>query len=190
MLMKKIKSILLIIENELIKKKVKKVGKNVFFSRGSYIIGHQYISIGDDFSAFANLRIEAIDSYAGDRFSPEVIIGDHVSIGNDCHIGCINKVEISDGVLLGSHVLINDHSHGQTEYVDIHRPEKRRLISKGKILVGKNVWICDGVCILSGVTIGENSIIGANSVVTRDIPSNCVVAGNPARVVRNLKLKE
>ena len=49
------------------------------------------------------------------------------------------------------------------------------------------MWICDGVCVMPGVTIGENSIIGANAVVTKDIPENCVAAGNPAKVVRYLK---
>jgi len=60
------------------------------------------------------------------------------------------------------------------------------LSSKGPIIIKKNVWIGDSVCILSGVIVGENAIIGANSVVTKDIPANSVVAGVPARVIRQL----
>ena len=138
------------------------------------------------FSAFSNLRIEAIDKYFDYSYQPSIKIGNNVSFGNDCHIGCINEIIISDGVLLGSHILINDHSHGQTDYISDQRPSDRELISKGPIYIGKNVWICDGVCVLPGVTIGENSIIGANAVVTKDIPANCVAAGNPAKVVRYL----
>ena len=181
------KSLKLLIENEMLKKKMKQVGKNVFFSKDAYIIGGEYIEIGEGFSAFSNLRIEAIDQYISYRYQPFIKIGNHVSFGNDCHIGCINEVTISDGVLLGSHILINDHSHGQTEFISNQRPANRELVSKGPIYIGKNVWICDGVCVMPGVTIGENSIIGANAVVTKDIPANCVAAGNPAKIVKYLK---
>ena len=185
--MKIFKSILLLIENEIIKNKIKHVGKNVFFSRNALILGGKYIEIGDGFSAFSNLRIEAIDQYINYCYRPFIKIGNYVSFGNDCHIGCINEVIISDGVLLGSHVLINDHSHGQTEFISNQRPADRELVSKGPIHIGKNVWICDGVCVMPGVTIGENSIIGANAVVTKDVPANCVAAGNPAKVIKYLK---
>jgi len=50
--------------------------------------------------------------------------------------------------------------------------------------IGKNVWIGESVCVLPGVTIGDGAVIGAGSVVTRDIPAQCVAAGNPARVIR------
>ena len=181
------KSIMLLIENESLKKRIKHIGKNVFFSRNAILVGEKYIEIGDNFSAFSNLRIEAIDKYLDYSYQPFIKIGNNVSCGNDCHIGCINEVIISDGVLLGSHILINDHSHGQTEFLSNQRPADRELVSKGPIHIGKNVWICDGVCVLPGVTIGENSIIGANAVVTKDIPENCVAAGNPAKVVKYLK---
>ncbi len=56
--------------------------------------------------------------------------------------------------------------------------------------VGKNVWIGFGVIVLPGVTIGDNSLIGAGSVVTKDVPPNSIVAGNPARVLRKRDKKE
>ena len=185
--MKIFKSIKLLVENERIKRKIKHVGKKVFFSENAFVLGEKYIEIGDNFSAFSNLRIEAIDMYLNHSYHPSIKIGSNVSFGNDCHIGCINEIIISDGVLLGSHILINDHSHGQTEYVSKKKPTDRRLVSKGPIHIGKNVWICDGVCVMPGVTIGENSIIGANAVVTKNIPANCVAAGNPAKIVKYLK---
>ena len=55
------------------------------------------------------------------------------------------------------------------------------------ITVGNNVWIGGNVTILSDVTIGNNVVIGAGSVVTKDVPDSVVVAGNPARVIKELK---
>ena len=55
------------------------------------------------------------------------------------------------------------------------------------VTIGNNVWIGAGVNILPGVTIGDNAVIAAGSVVTKDVPSDCVVAGNPAVVKKRLK---
>ena len=60
--------------------------------------------------------------------------------------------------------------------------------SKGEIKIGNNVWIADKVTILGGVTIGDNVIIGAGSVVNNDVPSNCIVAGIPANIIKKLSL--
>ena len=81
-----------------------------------------------------------------------------------------------------------DHDHGKIEVTDLGLPpNKRKLYSKGPVIIGDNVWIGEGVCILSNITIGQNSIIAAGSVVTKSIPSNSVAAGNPARVLKILK---
>ena len=62
------------------------------------------------------------------------------------------------------------------------RPE----IRTAPVLIRDNVWIGMGAVILKGVTIGENSVVAAGAIVTRDVPPNTVVAGNPARVVKEL----
>lgn len=63
--------------------------------------------------------------------------------------------------------------------------DRRKIIAK-PIKIGKNVWITTNCIILPGVKIGDNSVIGAGSVVSRDIPANCVAAGNPCKVIRHL----
>lgn len=88
-------------------------------------------------------------------------------------------------MLTGKWVTIVDNDHGLTDRTTLDQPPlERELVSKGEIKIGDNVWIGDKATILSGVTIGENSVIAANSVVTRDVPSYCVAAGNPCRVVK------
>lgn len=54
------------------------------------------------------------------------------------------------------------------------------------IVIEGNVWIAAGATIIGGVTVGENSVIAAGSVVTRDVPPNTLVGGNPARVIRSI----
>jgi acetyltransferase-like isoleucine patch superfamily enzyme len=163
------------------------LGENSRFPSQKIIKNPQYISIGSNFSALQNLRIEAWDEYAGEKFHPEIIIGDEVIMNTEIHIGCIDKVIIGNNVLLASRIIISDHSHGEiTKEALSLPPALRPLKSKGPVIIKDNVWIGDGVAILSGVTIGENSIIGANTVVTRSIPANCVVAGNPAKIIKTL----
>ena len=151
------------------------------------IMGANYISIGSHFVARKRLKLRAFSVFNGQEFTPKITIGNHVSIETDCHIGCINEIEIGSNVLIASHVFISDHSHGSPDYSDIqHPPISRKLISKGKIKIENNVWIGEGAVILTGVTIGENSIIGANSVVSKSIPANTVAVGVPAKVIRQL----
>jgi acetyltransferase-like isoleucine patch superfamily enzyme len=131
--------------------------------------------------------MEAWDSYSGQRFSPEIIIGDNVNMNTDCHIGCINKIVIGNNVLMASRIYISDHSHGEVTAEALKLPPVQRpLYSKGPVIIGDNVWIGEGVCIMPGVTVGENAIIGANAVVTKDVPAKAVVGGNPARLIRQL----
>lgn len=151
-----------------------------------YFCGAEYMTIDDGFHSQAGLRIECIAEYFDQHFKPQLIIGKNVSFNYYCHVGCINRIEIGDNVLIGSHVLITDHSHGKLERTDIPF-EQRQLLSKGPVVIKNNVWIGENACIMPGVTIGEGSIIAANAVVTHDVQPYSVVAGMPARVVKTLE---
>lgn len=165
--------------------KLKVTGKN-FNVRKKFLIknGH-YISIGDNFLAMDGCRVEAWDRYENEKFSPQIVIGDNVSMNADCHIGAINKIIIGNNVLMGSRVFITDHSHGDGSLIETDiAPNKRALYSKGTVIIEDNVWIGEGAVILPGVKIGRGCTIGANAVVTKSMPENCVVGGCPAKVVR------
>ncbi|RLZ12699.1 acyltransferase [Faecalibacter macacae] len=172
-------------ELETIKNKFKNFGLNSRITLPILSNGLENVSIGNNFFAYGYLRIETFSEYLDDKFSPELIIGDNVNIEQYCHIGCINKVIIEDGVLIASRVYISDHYHGDTSSSNL-RPAKRNLTSKGPVVIKKNVWIGEGAVIMPGVTIGENSIIGANAVVTKSFPDNSIIAGVPAKLIKTI----
>ena len=181
-----IKMLKKIILDKKIHKYLPNIGDNYSICDSFSVTGGEYIKIGDDFSSNIDFRLQAISKYAGKKYNPEVIIMNNVTIGPRCHIGCIDKVQIGNGVLMGSNVLIIDHQHGSTCVKSELAPANRELISKGPIIIGDNVWIGDNVAIMPGVSIGENVIIGTGSVVVKDIFSDTVVAGVPARIIRKL----
>ena len=167
-------------------KKFKSIGKNCSFNKDSFILGEQFISIGNEFNSGIHLRIEAISKYNSQVFNPTINIGDNVSIEHFCHIGCVEKISIGTGTMIASHVYISDHNHGNISSKDLkYAPQKRLLFSK-PVSIGKNVWLGEGCCILPGVSLGNNVIVGANAVVTHSFPDNSVIAGVPARIIRQL----
>ena len=124
------------------------------------------------------------------HYEPEIIIGEDCNIGEYCHITAIHRITIGNNLLTGRFVYIGDHAHGGLSLEEATIPPiQRPLQSKGEIVIGDNVWIGDKVTILSGVNIGNNVIIAANAVVTKDIPSNSIAAGVPARVVKSEELR-
>lgn len=161
----------------------------VHVKKGTIIIGAKYIHLGKNFCADIDVRIEAWDHHLNEKYTPEIIIGDNVFFNSRTHISAINKMIIGNGVLIGSDVLICDNNHGSTLSFDELNvpPQKRRLFSKGSIIIEDNVWIGDKAVILSGVTIGCGSIIGAGSIITKSIPPFSIVVGNPARIVKCLQ---
>lgn len=170
-------------------KKFKNVGIGTYFQIPYEINGANNIVLGNNVSARRRLQLETFEKHNGFKFSPQIVIGNNVSINFDVHIAAINQIVIEDNVLIASKVFITDHSHGNNlKESNLLPPSKRKLYSKGPVHIKKNVWIGEGVCIMPNVTIGINSIIAANSVVTKDIPPNCIAGGCPAKVLKELNV--
>ena len=114
------------------------------------------------------------------EFGKNTKIGKNVFINSCCRFQDNGGIEIGDKTMIGPNVTIVTVNH------EIN-PETRINAIPKPVKIGKNVWIGADCTILPGVTIGENSIIGAGSVVTKDVPANIVVAGNPAKLIKKIK---
>ena len=179
------KRIHVFIFSQIISVRFNKTGSVLSISPPLVMYGGKYISIGENFTCRERLRIEAIDSYLNNKYTPFIKIGDNVSFNNDCHLAAIKGITIGDNVVLASRIFISDHFHGDSssEVLKIS-VANRDLYSKGEIYIGNNVWIGEGVVILPGVTIGDNCVIGANSVVNKSFEKNCIIGGVPARLLK------
>ena len=165
------------------------LGKNALIGRSSRLWGGggKHIAIGDDTIIQRHSILGCWTSYHDQTFSPSITIGNNCNIGEYCHITAINKIVIGDGLLTGRFVLISDNSHGGLSQEEaVIPPAARKLVSKGPVIIGNNVWIGDKATILAGVHIGDNAIIAANAVVTEDVPAHTMVAGAPATVRKRL----
>ncbi|WP_433831525.1 sugar O-acetyltransferase [Actinoplanes sp. CA-015351] len=93
----------------------------------------------------------------------------------------VAKVTIGDDVQIGPNVQLLTATHPLEP-----GPRRDKWESADPIVIGDNVWLGGGVIVCPGVTIGENTVVGAGSVVVKDLPSNVVAVGSPARVIREL----
>ena len=111
----------------------------------------------------------------------EVRIGAKTVIGQDCTISAYQHVSIGRECIIADRVMMIDFDHGVTE---VDRPIRQQGIYKRDVRVGHNVWMGYGACVLRGVSVGDNSIVGTSAVLTKDVPTNAVVGGAPARLIR------
>jgi acetyltransferase-like isoleucine patch superfamily enzyme len=109
----------------------------------------------------------------------EIRVGRNVFVNQNCTFYDLGGLDIADDVMIGPNVSIITAGHPL-------EPSQRRTTIGKPIVIEKNVWIAAGATIIGGVTVGENSVVAASSVVTKDVPRNTLVGGNPARVIRSI----
>ena len=117
----------------------------------------------------------------------------HCDHGNGLHLGegvfvNYNGMFLDAGnITIGSNTLIGPNCSLYTPQHPIDYMQRRRTIEMAlPITIGKDCWLGGNVTVCPGVTIGDRTVIGAGSVVTHDIPSDCMAAGNPCKVIKNL----
>lgn len=134
------------------------------------------VELGEGVCLVGTMVPVEISSHEGSRIS----IGDRTFVNYGTSITAYQKVSIGRDCLLGHYLRISDR--------DEHGIENNELSSLvAPVTIEDRVWIGAHVTILPGIHIGCNSAIAAGSIVTRDIPANCVAAGNPARLLRTIE---
>lgn len=122
--------------------------------------------------------------YISIKANESLEIGENVFIAHECYISTRGGLKIGNNTIIGYQTLIMDYD-GHPIYNLAEEPPPPLLGGKiEKIDIGNNVWIGAKCTITKGVKIGNGAIIGANSCVTKDVPPNTIVAGNPARVIK------
>lgn len=112
-----------------------------------------------------------------------ITIGKNVFINSGCKFQDQGGITIGDGALVGHNVVLATLNHDLA-------PEKRSSMHPGPIVIEKNAWIGSNATILPGVTIGEGAIVAAGAVVTKDVLSNTIVGGVPAKLIKKIVSEE
>ena len=178
----------------------KPIPANVTFGEGLYMESAQVFR---HFRAQQENALQIgryVSCYAGCSFSlgehATVKVGDH-SLLNGALIMAEDSIEIGEYCLISWNVGIADSDFHPIDPAQRrqdalalspyfpNRPERPK-IKTAPVKIGNNVWIGMGAVILKGVTIGDNSVVAAGAIVTRSVPPNSIVAGNPATVVKEL----
>jgi lipopolysaccharide O-acetyltransferase len=154
----------------------------------STIEGGKYITIGKYSSIGKYSWVAGYDNYCGNIYTPKIVIGDSVSIGNFACITGINEIIIGNKCLISEHVYISDHQHGMDPSSDLRFAEQP-LFSKGKVQIGEGCFIGYRVSILPGIELGEHCIVGSHSVVNKSFPPYSMIAGVPAKIIKKYSLE-
>jgi acetyltransferase-like isoleucine patch superfamily enzyme len=184
-----------------VKHRFKKCGKRLLIGKNLNLQFHNYVSLGsnvfigdytyingfsqDGFRIGNNVRIREFGwmQATSDLNDPGkgLTISDHVYIGPRCYFGAGGGIRIGSKVVIGAGVELLAENH---RFEDSEISIQDQGVSRKGIHIEDDVWIGNSVIILDGVHIGNGAVIGAGSVVTKDIPANAVVVGNPARILR------
>lgn len=110
-------------------------------------------------------------------------VGKNVFINSGCRFQDQGGITIGDGVLIGHNVVLATLNHDMN-------PRKRSTLHPAPITIGNDVWIGANATVLPGVTIGDGAVIAAGAVVTKDVPSNVIVGGVPAKIIKKIETND
>ena len=146
----------------------------------------EHISIGDNVDIGSFCRITVSSEFGERKVKSKnkirLRIGDNVDIGNNSFISANNNIQVGNHVIMSAYVFITDHDHG---FADIKKNlHQQPLTENGHIIIKDNVFLGVKSTVLKNVTIGKHSVVAANAVVTKDVPPYSIVAGNPAKIIK------
>lgn len=180
----------------LAKRNVKRISKNAVVGTG-VVASHDAVVTAPSPGQIRIGNNSEISCTLACQDKGRITIGKYAWIGAKTVIGSVNEITIGDYAIISTEVHIYDNNNHPIS------PELRQKMSESgfhndlwkwrhsiskRIQIGDRVWIGERSTILKGVTIGDDSIVAAGSVVTHDVPPLTIVAGNPARVVKQIKV--
>ena len=154
------------------------IGKNPHVWLMPHVTGPVKIYVGDEVRFFGHLSV-----MSGGRFTPRLVIGNHVDLGHNVSITVNKEVVIEDECNIASGVQIVDsdaHPRNTEDRVKGLPPPDDEI---KPVRIGRRAWLSADCKIMKGVTVGEGAVVGAGSIVVTDVPPYSIVMGNPARVV-------
>lgn len=163
------------------KLKFKKIGYKSYIGKPIFLLGENKITIGSKVRIYPGLRMEC------HGVNGQIVIEDNVSIGQNLHIIsnesllCIGK-----NTTISGNVFITNMDH---EYIKLNMSVMNQNISFRNTNIGENCFLGYGSVILAGSILGKQCIVGANSVVRGKYPDYCVIAGNPAKIIKIYNFK-
>ncbi len=194
-----------LVKKEKFRRHFKSIEKYISHDKSFFFTGFQllltnpipnkvYVEVGADSILACKINFESQDG--------QVIVGNNCFIGSS-RIICRTKVEFEDFVFVAWDTYFYDHDSHSIDFRERQSDIRQQLIdyknnqnfiinknwevvNSKPIKVCSNAWVGMNCIILKGVTIGEGAIVGAGSVVTKDVPAWTIVAGNPARVVKEI----
>lgn len=175
-------------------------GKNLFVGRSVTLKCKSKISVGSGVTIQNDVYIDALSQNGfvlgnGCSIGSGTIIrcsgnykeigkgfsmGNNSSLADNCFIGATGGVSIGNDVIGGQNIRFHASNHN---FSDTEVLIRKQGITCKAIAIGNNCWIGAGVVFCDGVTIGDGCVIGANSVVTKSFPDNCIIAGNPSKII-------
>lgn len=165
------------------------IGKNTYVSISSKIVSKK-IKIGKDCRILGNTKIKARTLVIGDS----VIISEgcmftgksSLSIGDKTYLGKRARIDLSREVKIGYDVGFGENSiiwtHGYFPPADEGYP-----VTYAPVSIEDSAWVSTSIIVLPGVTVGRKAIIGAGSVLTKNVPEGMIVAGNPGKIIKEVK---
>lgn len=177
--------------------------KNKYCAIGKNTVLYKTATIINNFGDINSIKIGASSYIKGELLTfghgGQITLGDYCFVGDDSRIWSAKNIFIGDRVLIAHNVNIFDNlthpinakaRHRQYKEIITSGQPKKIDLSEKSVIIGNDVWIGCMSIILPGVTIGEGAIVGAGSVVSKDVSPYTIVAGNPAKIIREILCDE
>ncbi len=180
--------------NMIISTKVVSIVRILFLRLRNYNLEYSVI-LGKNVIIFQSVKNSISigkNSFIGDGarlkagFEGKILIGNNVYIHDYTFIFAHETLRIGDNTLISPNVFITDFNHKIPHEKYSHLLSDKKGYTSKPVTIGKNVWVGSHVVILPGVSVGDGAVVGAGSIVTKSVPPNSIVVGNPARVVKKI----